>query len=57
MDMGADHYFPLSDPMTFRALEGAFDLIIGAEAVSGRAACRRLLKNDGIWVTPEGRAV
>ncbi len=26
--LGADHYFPADDPATYRALEGAFDLIV-----------------------------
>lgn len=45
--MGADHYFATSDPVTHRALEGAFDLIVCTAPDAGIKSCIGLLKYDG----------
>lgn len=45
--MGADHYFATNDPITHRALEGAFDLIVCTIADADIKSCLGLLKSDG----------
>jgi uncharacterized zinc-type alcohol dehydrogenase-like protein len=45
--MGADHYFATNDPVTHRALEGAFDLIVCTMADADIKSCLGLLKFDG----------
>ena len=45
--MGADHYFATLDPVTHRALEGAFDLIVCTVAEADIKSCIGLLKFDG----------
>ena len=45
--MGADHYFATNDPLTHRALEGAFDLIVCTVADADIKGCLGLLKFDG----------
>jgi alcohol dehydrogenase (NADP+) len=45
--MGADHYFATRDPVTYRALEGAFDLIVCTLADADIKTCIGLLKCDG----------
>ena len=45
--MGADHYFATNDPVTHRALEGAFDLIVCTVADADIKSCFGLLKCDG----------
>jgi uncharacterized zinc-type alcohol dehydrogenase-like protein len=45
--MGADHYFATNDPVTHRALEGAFDLIVCTDADADIRRCLGLLKRDG----------
>lgn len=53
--MGADHYFATLDPVTHRALEGAFDLIVCTEADADIKACLGLLKFDGALLMLEGQ--
>ena len=53
--MGADHYFATNDPVTHRALEGAFDLIVCTEADADIKACLSLLKFDGALLMLEGQ--
>lgn len=45
--MGADHYFATNDPVTHRALEGAFDLIVCTVPDADIKSCLGLLKWDG----------
>lgn len=45
--MGADHYFATNDPVTHRALEGAFDLIVCTVPDADIKSCFGLLKFDG----------
>lgn len=45
--MGADHYFATNDPVTHRALEGAFDLIVCIAPNADIKTCFGLLKFDG----------
>lgn len=54
--MGADHYFATLDPVTHRALEGAFDLIVCTEADADIKACLGLLKFDGALLMLEAQA-
>jgi D-arabinose 1-dehydrogenase-like Zn-dependent alcohol dehydrogenase len=54
--MGADHNFATNDPMTHRALEGAFDLIVCTEADADIKACLGLLKFDGALLMLEAQA-
>ena len=54
--MEADHYFATNDPVTHRALEGAFDLIVCTEADADIKACLGLLKFDGALLMLEAQA-
>ena len=45
--MGADHYFATNDPVTHRALEGAFDLIVCTVPDADIKSFIALLKFDG----------
>ncbi len=45
--MGADHYFATLAPVTHRALEGAFDLIVCTVPDADIKSCIGLLKFDG----------
>jgi len=45
--MGADYYFATNDPVTHRALEGAFDLIVCTVSDADIKSCLGLLKFDG----------
>lgn len=54
--MGADHYFATSDPVTHRALEGAFDLIVCTVPDADLKRCFDLLKYDGAILMLEAPA-
>ncbi|HTM80797.1 hypothetical protein [Asticcacaulis sp.] len=54
--MGADHYFATNDPVTHRALEGAFDLIVCTVAEADIKTCLGLLKCDGALLMLEAQA-
>ncbi len=45
--MDADHYFATTDPVTHRALEGAFDLIICTMPEADIKGCIGMLRFDG----------